>query len=179
MLRFTLIAMLFASTPAVADPAQGIEGRHERFDVDTTALQDEEKALQRQVYGESSGIGFTFCSAFVRGLTLGVSPIVVRYLTGPSFPAFDEAREINPRTSAVGTILGVIVLAGIVYTSRVLALLRRRSARYVRNFVPMVKQPDAPAEPDEPDGIVGSFITRDGYDFVVMRDSRNVDDTLN
>jgi len=108
MRTFTLIAMLFASMPAVADPVQGIEVKHERFDVDEKALQNDEQALQRKTYGESSGIGFTFCSAFVRGLTLGVSTIIVRHLAGQGFPTFDEAREINPHTAAAGTILGFI-----------------------------------------------------------------------
>jgi len=203
MRTFTLIAMLFASMPAVADPAQGIEVKHvdrrqaarglddvadpvqgievkhERFDVDERALQNDEKALQRQIYGESSGIGFTFCSAFVRGLTLGVSAILVRELAGQGFPTFDEAREVNPHTAAAGTILGILVLASLVYLSLVQPLSHRRArraARYRRNFIPTAKQPDAP---DDPDGIVGSFVTRDGYEFVVIRDSRKLDDTFN
>ena len=163
-----LVAILFASMLAVAEPARGIEGGHERFGPD-------EKALRTKIYGESSGIGFTFCSAFMRVFTLGVST----QLGGHDFPVFDEAREINPRASAAGAILGGIVLACLVSLPLVQTLSRRRAgraARYRRNFIPTVKQPDAP---DDPDDILGSFVTRDGYEFVVMRDSRKIDDSFN
>ena len=176
MRSFMLVAMLFASMPAVAEPARGIEGGHERFGPD-------EKALRTKIYGESSGIGFTFCSAFIRAFTLGVSTIIVRQLGGRDFPVFDEAREINPRAAAAGTILGGIVLACLVSLPLAQTLSRRRARRARRaalcrrNLIPTVKQqPDAP---DDPDGIVGYFVTRDGYEFVVTRDSRQVDDSFN
>jgi hypothetical protein len=119
--------------------AYSVEVKHERFDDDERALQVEEKVLQRQIYGESSGIGFTFYSAFVRGLTLGVLAIIVRQLAGQGFPTFDEAGEINPHTAAAGTILGILVLVSLVYLSLVQPLSRRRTrraARYRRKIHP-------------------------------------------
>ena len=168
MQRFLLVATLFASTPAIAQPALNIEGEPE--------LVVEKKALQKKIYGESSGIGFTFCSAFVRGFTLGLSEIVMHQFSDDDFPVFDDASKINPRTSAAGTVLGIIVLAGIVYSLLELPVSRRLAARKARRSIPAVKRP---YEPGELDVIVGAFVTRDGYEFVVMRYSRKPDNLLN
>lgn len=166
MLTLLLIAMLQASTPAVAEPARSIEGERERFDVD-------KKALQQKIYGESSGIGFTFCSAFVRSVTLGLSGVVVRQFGDQDFPMLDDARKINPRAAAAGTVLGGIVLAGIVYTSLIQTLLRRRARRKALRSIPVIEQSE------QPDGIVGSFVTQDGHEFVVIRHSRKADNSVN
>jgi len=158
--------MLFASTPAIAEPALSIEGGPERFEAD-------QNALRQKLYGGSFGISFTFCSAVVRGATLGVSDIVMRLLGDPDSPVLDEARKVNPRTSAVGTVLGGIVLASLVYLSLLPVLWRRRDARKPLRPIPTVEPPAAP------DGIVGYFVTRDGYEFVVTRQSRKADDAFN
>jgi hypothetical protein len=181
MRRFLLVAMLFASTPAVAEPAPRIASAYEQYIADQKAMKS---AMQTKIYGESSGIGFTFSSAFIRGATLGISEIVIRQFGDEDFPVFEEAAKVNPRASALGTLLGVLVLAGLVYSSLMPIVWRRRVARDaarkpVRRPVHAIPAVARPAEPDGLDGIVGFFVTRDGYEFVVRRQSRNADHTFN
>jgi hypothetical protein len=178
------VAMLFASTPAVAEPAPRIASAYEQYVADQKAMQTK---MQTKIYGESSGIGFTFSSAFIRGATLGISEIVLRQFGDEDFPVFEEAAKVNPRASALGTLLGGLVLAGLVYGALMPIVWRRRIARDaarkpVRRAVraiPAVERPEGDAGPDGLEDVVGFFVTRDGYEFVVMRQSHNPDHTFN
>lgn len=153
-----MAVMLFAAAPAAAGqlPTPSVAS-DER-------LAAERKAIEDRIYGETTGVHYTFCAAFVRGLTLGVSEVIGRHLDS-GFPVLADASKINPRASLAGTILGFLVLLGIiatyVYPPLMRALWRRRLARQA-----------AVDRCNEREMIVGSFVTRDGYEFVVTRSPR-------
>ena len=162
--RIVLVVMLVAAPPAAAGqfPTPSVAGGDER-------LAAERKALEERTYGETTGVHYTFCAAFVRGLTLGVSEVIMRHVDD-GFPVLADASKINPRASMAGTALGLLVLLGIVatyvYPPLLRALRRRRIARE--------GTADRFDEPVEREEIVGSFVTRDGYEFVVTRSPRTV-----
>lgn len=159
MRRIALAVMLFAAAPAAAGrlPTPSIAGDDARFAA-------ERKAMEDRLYGDTTGVRYTFCAAFVRGLTLGGSEVIMRHVDD-GFPVLADASKINPRASMAGTVLGFLVLVGIVatylYPPLLRALWRRRLAR--------ARMVDRFDEPVERETIVGSFVTRDGYEFVVTR----------
>ncbi len=181
-----LAVMLFAATPAAAGqlPTPGVDGGYERLAADR-------KALQERAYGETDGVRYTFCAAFARAFTLGVSEVIMhRFDDG--FPVLGEASKINPGASmagtAAGTVLGVLMLASFVYPPLARALKRRRAARKEaadRFDEPVEREAivgsfatrdgyDRFDEPVEREVIIGSFVTRDGYEFVVTRSPRKL-----
>jgi hypothetical protein len=156
--------MLLAAAPATAGrlPTPSVA-------FDNEQLAAARKALEERSYGETTGVRYTFCAAFVRGVTLGLSEVIVRHVDD-GFPVLADASKINPRASMAGTALGFFVLVGIVatyvYPPLLRALWRRRLARN--------RTVDRFDEPVERETIVGSFVTRDGYEFVVTRNPRTV-----
>jgi hypothetical protein len=183
--------MLFAATPAAADPLpiSSVEGDHEWHAATRKALED-------KTYGETDGVRYTFCAAFTRGLTLGVSEILLRHLDD-GFPVLRDASKINPRASAAGTALGFLVLVLFVMTfvyPRLARALRRRRTRAMWKTLADAYRDRAASheravshervefderveldEPVEHETIIGSFVTRDGYEFVVTRGPRKLD----
>jgi hypothetical protein len=161
--KIALAVMLFAVTPAAAGQLSGprVDSYDEQLAVDRKAIED-------KVYGDSSGVRYTFCAAFTRGLTLGLSEVILRRFDD-GFPVLGDASKINPRASMAGTALGFLSLVFFSYPLLSRVLWRKRVARKRR------ERSYGFDEPAERETIVGSFVTRDGYEFVVTRSPRKFD----
>ena len=157
-----MAVMVLAAAPAAAGqfPTPSVAGDDARLDA-------ERKALEEKTYSETTGVHYTFCAAFVRGLTLGVWGVIARHVDD-GFPVFADASKINPRASMAGTVLGFLVLVGIVGTYVYPPLMRARWRRRLARERAAARF----HEPVEREAFVGSFVTRDGYEFVVTRGPR-------